>query len=308
MKARLFCTTGPFSGANFEFSREATIGKSRRNNIVLTPAIISNRHARIYWNEASQCYVLEDLSSRNGTQVDGVRVNKKEKLGALNIITFAQKFDFIFQAVDNYEQAPKAKGAIRRTTTSPVAPRSKAGKMTTSSILPKEETAGIAPPNGRASGKLIGKTMVENRPQSVRVVPVEKTAPSRNGKTLIEAISAGRRAAASQPVFFLEINGRNAKTFRLKDGENLLGRSPECEIAIDDPSISRRHAVLIVNAGRVFLKDLGSKNHSFVGRQTVTSETEIRLDTPLRFGKVEAQLIRRTENERYKASRIGQLV
>jgi pSer/pThr/pTyr-binding forkhead associated (FHA) protein len=308
MKARLFCTTGPYSGANFEFSREATIGKSRRNNIVLTPAIISNRHARIYWNEAAQCYVLEDLGSRNGTQVDGVRVNKNEKLGALNIITFAQKFDFIFQAVDNYEQAPRAKAGIQRTTTAPVAPKSKAGKMATTSIHPKEETAEVAPRNGHAHEKLKSKTMVENRPQSVRVVPVEKTAPNRNGKTLIEAISAGKRMAASQPAFFLEINGRNAKTFRLKNGENLLGRSPECEIAIDDPSISRRHAVLIVNAGKVFLKDLGSKNHTFVGRQTVINETEIRLDTALRFGKVEAQLIRRTANERYKASRIGQLV
>jgi pSer/pThr/pTyr-binding forkhead associated (FHA) protein len=308
MKARLFCTTGLFSGANFEFVREATIGKSKANSIMLEPAIISKRHARIFWNDAAQCYMLEDLGSRNGTQVDGVRVNKKEKLGALSIITFAQKFDFIFQAVDNYEEGAGEKGAVRQITTAAVAPKSKSRHTTLASIRAKEETAEVAPQSGKVNGKWNGKTMLESEPLTVRVVPAEKTAPSRNGQTLFEAITASKKMAASQLAFFLEVIGRDTKTFRLKNGENFLGRSPECEIAIDDPSISRRHAVLIVKSGKVIVKDLGSRNHTFAGKQTVVTEAEVELNTTLRFGKVEAQLIQRAESKRHKASQIGQMV
>jgi pSer/pThr/pTyr-binding forkhead associated (FHA) protein len=79
-------------------------------------------------------------------------------------------------------------------------------------------------------------------------------------------------------------------TFPLKPGENLVGRSPECAICIDDPSISRQHAVLIVSSGKILLKDLGSKNHTFIGKSTVTSEVEIPVATMLRFGTVEAEV------------------
>lgn len=303
MKARLFCTTGLFSGANFEFAQEATIGKSKGNSIMLTPPIISNRHARIYYDAKWQCYVLEDLSSRNGTQVDGVRVKKKEKLEALNIITFAQKFDFIFQVVDNYERRPAAK-ASRKETATAAGVKSRIKKTGIKPLADKDETVETLP----ADKKTNGKTMLEAAP--VRVVPVEKAAPVRNGKTLIESIAVGKKAPAAQPVFLLEINskGRATQTFRLKNGDNLLGRSAECEIAIDDPSISRRHAVVTVADGKVLVKDLGSRNHTFIGKQTVAVEAEIQLDTKLRFGNVEAQLVRRLEREKYKASRLGHLV
>jgi pSer/pThr/pTyr-binding forkhead associated (FHA) protein len=299
MKARLFCTTGLFAGAKFEFTKEATIGKHKDNGIVLAPPIISNRHARIYFDDKAQSYFLEDLGSRNGTLVDGVRVKKKEKLTALNIITFAQKFDFIFQVIDNYEREPAQKQPAQSQATE--SPR-RAPTPPTEPVSGKEETVEVDP----VSAPTNGKTMLESAPP-VRVVPVEKTSPTRNGRTLVEAMALGKKMAASQPVFLLEFSskGRRFKTVQLKPGENLLGRTGPCEIEIDDPSISRRHAVVTVSAGKVFVKDLGSRNHTFVGKQTTLAETEIQLDTALRFGHVEAQLIRRVED---KASRLGHLV
>jgi pSer/pThr/pTyr-binding forkhead associated (FHA) protein len=299
MKARLFCTTGLFAGSNFEFTQEATIGKHQENSIVLAPPIISSRHARIYFDEKTECYFLEDLGSRNGTQVDGVRIMKKEKLEALNIVTFAQKFDFIFQVIDNYERAPVEKKAASRNSTAAVKSKSQIKKM-------QDETAEALPAPGATNGKTWGAAVSTK----VHVVPVKKTVLPHNGKTLIEAMAVAKKMAPSRRAFLLEISskGRRAKTYPLKEGENFLGRSPQCEIEIDDPSISRRHAVLTVTAGKVFLKDLGSRNHTFVGNQTVLAEAEIRLDTELRFGNVEAQLIQRVPYGKNKASSLGQLV
>jgi pSer/pThr/pTyr-binding forkhead associated (FHA) protein len=299
MKARFFCTTGIFAGAKFEFTKEATIGKHKDNGIVLAPPIISNRHARIYFDDQAQCYFLEDLGSRNGTLVDGVRVKKKEKLAALNIITLAQKFDFIFQVLDNHERDPAEKQPAQ--SQSPESPHHTPGPPT-EPVLAKEETVEV----DSVSAPFNGKTMLESE-APVRVVPAEKTSPARNGRTLVEAMALGKKLAANQPVFLLEFSskGRRFKTVELKSGENFLGRTAPCEIEIDDPSISRRHAVVTVSAGKVFVKDLGSRNHTFVGKQTILTEAEIQLDTALRFGHVEAQLIRRVAD---KASRLGHLV
>jgi pSer/pThr/pTyr-binding forkhead associated (FHA) protein len=306
MKARLFCTTGLFSGSNFEFAKEATIGKSRANSIVLAPPIVSGRHARIYFDEKLRRYVLEDMGSRNGTRVDGVQVKRKEKLDALNIITFAQKFDFIFQIIDNFERDFADEKPARKETTLAVGPKSRAKKTAMTPLGAKDETAETLPANGKTNGR----TMLEAASMPIHLAPAENETPARNGKTLVEAMALGKKLAARQPALFLEVRskGRRLKIFQLKEGENFLGRSPQGEIEIDDPSISRRHAVLTVNSGKVFVKDLGSRNHTFVGKQTIVAETEVQFDTPLRFGNVEAQLIRKAEGEKYKASRIGQLV
>ncbi len=60
------------------------------------------------------------------------------------------------------------------------------------------------------------------------------------------------------------------RTIPLHQGENIIGRNPDCEICVDSSTVSRRHARLIVAGHRVTLEDLGSKNGSFVGGQRLS--------------------------------------
>lgn len=46
----------------------------------------------------------------------------------------------------------------------------------------------------------------------------------------------------------------------LAAGESVLGRSPACEVVVDDPMVSRRHARIVVHHGTVTIEDLGSVN------------------------------------------------
>jgi pSer/pThr/pTyr-binding forkhead associated (FHA) protein len=48
--------------------------------------------------------------------------------------------------------------------------------------------------------------------------------------------------------------------FELGQGEFVIGRSAECQLALDDPLVSRKHALLIVGQESVVIKDLGSRN------------------------------------------------
>ena len=57
----------------------------------------------------------------------------------------------------------------------------------------------------------------------------------------------------------------------LAEGENLFGRTHEAAVWVEDPSVSRRHAVLRVEDGQVTIEDCGSKNGTFVEGERVTA-------------------------------------
>ena len=59
----------------------------------------------------------------------------------------------------------------------------------------------------------------------------------------------------------------NDRTFTLVEGDNLIGRDPDCGIWLDESGVSRRHARIRVDGARrrMTLEDLNSTNGTFVG-------------------------------------------
>ena len=74
--AQLTVLEGSATGARFKISESATIGRSPDATIMLDDAEVSRLHARISRSAAGD-FVLEDLGSRNGTFVNGTRVNRR---------------------------------------------------------------------------------------------------------------------------------------------------------------------------------------------------------------------------------------
>jgi pSer/pThr/pTyr-binding forkhead associated (FHA) protein len=81
--------------------------------------------------------------------------------------------------------------------------------------------------------------------------------------------------------------------FILRDIVSLLGRSDDCDIIIEAPSVSRRHARLAVHGSAVIVTDLGSTNGTFVDDQPVQRATALS-GQRLRFGKVSFLLSEQT--------------
>lgn len=75
-------------------------------------------------------------------------------------------------------------------------------------------------------------------------------------------------------------------TVLLRDGANLVGRTADAAVALDLPSISRRHAVIRVDGQRVEIVDLNSKNGTFVDDLRVTGACELSDNATIRFGNV----------------------
>jgi len=61
----------------------------------------------------------------------------------------------------------------------------------------------------------------------------------------------------------------------LSPGDTIVGRASLCDLPIDDPSISRRHARFRVHGDRCRLTDLGGRNGTFVNGEAIT-EAELR--------------------------------
>ena len=59
----------------------------------------------------------------------------------------------------------------------------------------------------------------------------------------------------------------------LVPGEHIVGRDPEASIMLDAPSVSRRHARIVVGVDSVTLEDLTSKNGTFLNDVTVEGMT-----------------------------------
>jgi FHA domain/zinc-ribbon domain len=63
--------------------------------------------------------------------------------------------------------------------------------------------------------------------------------------------------------------GRAGESFRPTGARTRIGRSPDCEIFLDDVTVSRNHAVLIEENGSFRVEDQGSLNGTFVNRHRI---------------------------------------
>jgi predicted component of type VI protein secretion system len=87
----------------------------------------------------------------------------------------------------------------------------------------------------------------------------------------------------------LSIALENAKaTHELTEEKISIGRAPDNLVQIDDPSVSGRHARLLLVGERYQLKDLGSTNGTRVNGEAIT-EIFLRVGDRVRFGKVDAR-------------------
>jgi DNA-binding winged helix-turn-helix (wHTH) protein len=108
----------------------------------------------------------------------------------------------------------------------------------------------------------------------------------------IEPVHRPRPHAA--PLCWLIRDGRRVP---LQPGDNVLGRAGDDVIAVDSPTVSRRHARIVVTDDGATIEDLDSKNGTRVAGRRVSAPTSLQDRDEIRLGAVSLRF-RRTSRSK----------
>ena len=136
---------------------------------------------------------------------------------------------------------------------------------------------GLLPPDLRADLRTMDRMLLKGMAQPVEVfallLPAHRTAGA------VTYTGAQSRAPRVQPPQIRVRIGYGAVNHDLREGNELvIGRSPECDLVLDDMWISRRHGVVVLRRGLVEYRDVSSTgsyvrldggDEYFLHRQTV---------------------------------------
>jgi hypothetical protein len=117
-----------------------------------------------------------------------------------------------------------------------------------------------------------------------REVTDAETTLSYTPERLAEEAASGVEGVEGPALVVRSGGGRSGEAFGLLGGRTSVGRSPDCDIFLDDVTVSRKHAVITEDGGRYVIEDLGSLNGTFLNRRRI-ERAVLSDDDELQIGK-----------------------
>ncbi len=105
----------------------------------------------------------------------------------------------------------------------------------------------------------------------------------------IEVQAESGDASEAPGHFLLQAANAESSPF-LINGATRVGRGPQCDIVLSDPSVSRSHALLDVRGGVLTVQDAGSTNGTFINGERVQSVRVLAAGDHIAFGKTEMRV------------------
>jgi hypothetical protein len=88
------------------------------------------------------------------------------------------------------------------------------------------------------------------------------------------------------PALVVRSGGGRAGEHFLPQGERTtIGRSPDCDIFLDDVTVSRKHAAIVRRGGDLCIEDEGSLNGTFLNRKRIEGSKKLENGDELQIGK-----------------------
>jgi pSer/pThr/pTyr-binding forkhead associated (FHA) protein len=80
------------------------------------------------------------------------------------------------------------------------------------------------------------------------------------------------------------------KVIPVTTAEFVIGRDPGCQLRPASPAVSKQHCGITVRDGKVFVRDCGSTNGTFINGEQVAAEREVKTGDQLKVGPLEFTL------------------
>ncbi|HWP31879.1 MAG TPA: FHA domain-containing protein [Fimbriimonadales bacterium] len=154
-------------------------------------------------------------------------------------------------------------------------------------VLSKLRSLGVEVPTGEPSENINGSPQTEQKPFEQATIVPEGHCPycgepyREDGTCACTIQTVPTSAVASLQTYKLVGEGIQLE---IPEGTHVIGR--EGELCVTDSTVSRRHAEIRRENSRVFIKDIGSSNGTFVNGKKIEEETELRSGDTVQLGSV----------------------
>jgi diguanylate cyclase (GGDEF)-like protein len=111
--------------------------------------------------------------------------------------------------------------------------------------------------------------------------PVNRKTTGVTRRDVVEAIA---RAKTQEPALIMLDGDLPGQVFRLREGRQLIGRRPECEIRLRERAVSGIHAEIVRERSTVLINDLGSTNGTLVDGAPIRTAIQLGQGSILRIG------------------------
>lgn len=138
--------------------------------------------------------------------------------------------------------------------------------------LPAADVRAAAPPPPRLAPPPVFMPPVS--PPPVPPAPMVELADPQNTQGISAAQARELRLARRSLVL-----GQGTARREFQQGRVVVGRARDADYSVDDPNVSRRHAVLYWEGDQLFVKDLDSTNGTYVNGRPVTAGQLVDGDT-----------------------------
>lgn len=265
---------GRFQGQRLALERTIiTIGRGEDNDIWLDDDLASWYHAELAWDNGK--VYITDCDSLNGVLLNGRRIHGSTCIEAGELLEIGSQRFLFEKAVRPGASAEQEDPLVRRVWHSTTELYMESDHLPLSQ--PLEDSISLETSNHDQQSRTVAATM--DNP-----VELQDTAE-------INLVSSLPQFSDLNGVLVIRDGEMAGQSFMLDRPVITIGRGSECDVAINDASISRRHAQVLRQANGHYVQDLASRNGSKVNNDPLLAPRLLQYGDIVCLGNVRLEYI-----------------
>ncbi|GAC1350262.1 MAG: hypothetical protein NVSMB27_31100 [Ktedonobacteraceae bacterium] len=270
---------GRFQGQRLALERTVvTIGRGEENDIWLDDDMASRNHAELAWNEGS--VYITDCDSLNGVLLNGHRIRRPTLVQAGELLEIGSH-RFLFEKAEQPGPPAEQDDPLLRHVW-----HSSSALLTDSEKLSMAQSVQDATPIDRHPKRSEGSARNSGAAQLHPSPPAEVNPVELQDTAQLNPISPPPQTLDSRGMLILRDGEMAGQSFVLDRPVITIGRGSECDVAINDASISRRHAQVLRQANGNYVQDLASRNGTKVNDQPLLTPRLLQVGDIVCLGNV----------------------
>ena len=134
-------------------------------------------------------------------------------------------------------------------------------------------------------GEALSRADAAVSPDTTRVIPTVVDDPGVSDELTPEDVAAVEALPQSSALLIVQRGPGSGQRYLLDTDEVMAGRHPDCDIFLDDITVSRHHMKFVRNGQQFSVVDLGSLNGTYVNRTLIDGEVSLRPGDEVQIGK-----------------------